>query len=97
METNNDYRAELRKGLRCLLKGIILIAYAIGSSFNRAAHSYPYVLLTIFAVPCLIASMVCIGKARAERDSINKTNYELSIKVDSLQNLVDVKTKTYAY
>ena len=90
---NNDY---FRKGRRCLLKGTCLIIYAIGISFNRAAHNHPYILLAIFAVLCLIASMVCIGEARAERDSVSKTNYELSIKVDSLQNLVDIKTKTYA-
>ena len=92
---DNNGKDELRKGIRCLLRGICLIGYAVGGSLNKAAHAYPYALLVIFAIPCVILSMVNVGEARAERDSLNKENYELSVRIDSLQNIYDAKTKTY--
>lgn len=79
--------AELRKGFHCLSKGFLLIVVALAKFVNKAVREYPYFVIGLILIASVVSSVVMIGKARAERDSINKTNYKLQQQLDSLQNI----------
>lgn len=80
--------AELKKGVFLLGRGFATIFRALTHLFDLSVHKYPYPwLLLVLGVSCLTA-FVSIGQARAERDSLNKQNYELKQKVESLSNIL---------
>ena len=54
------------------------------SSINKAAHRYPWVVIVMTIVVCMVASFVAIANSRAERDSYNKKATELQLKYDSI-------------
>lgn len=55
----------------------------IAKAINRFAHRFPWVCIILVMVLCGLYSFIEIGKARAERDSYNKENAQLQMKVDS--------------
>lgn len=85
----NDSITMIKDGFVCLFRLVVRL-------LNASVHRWPYVYLFALAVMAVVISLISIGKARAERDNLNKANYELSVKVDSLQNMLDIKNNTYA-
>lgn len=85
----NDSITMIKDGFVCLFRLVVRL-------LDASVHRWPYVYLSALAVMAVVISLINIGKARAERDSLNKANFELSVKVDSLQNMLDIKNNTYA-
>ena len=76
--------ASLRKGLKLIAKGIWLTVGSIGRLLDACIRRYPYVWIAIILIASVVIAHVNIGKARAERDRLNKQNYELTQKVEKL-------------
>lgn len=76
--------ASLRKGLKLIAKGIWLTIESIGRLIDASIRRFPYVWIVTILVFSVITAYVNIGKARAERDRLNKQNYELTQKVEKL-------------
>ena len=76
--------ASLRKGLKLILKGIMLTIVSIGRLLDKSVKNYPYAWIVAILIVCIIVNVVNIGNARAERDRLNKQNYELKQKLENL-------------
>lgn len=74
--------ASLRKGLKLIAKGIWLTIGSIGRLLDTCIRRFPYVWIVTILIASVIIAHVNIGKARAERDRLNKQNYELTQKVE---------------
>lgn len=90
--------AELRKGVRCLVRGFVLIFLSIGKLLNHAVRKYPWFFIVSVILAASVLSVVFIGKARAERDARNKKNYELQQKLENVKMANEAKEEqAYAY
>ncbi len=87
-------KAELKKGLFLLCRAFVTIFRGLAHLVDQSVHKYPYLWLLLIILSTYITSFICIGKARAERDSLNKRNYELQQKVESLNNILEAKKET---
>lgn len=76
--------ASLRKGLKLIAKGIWLTIGSIGRLIDASIRRFPYVWIAVILMATTITAYVNIGKARAERDRLNKQNYELNQKMEKL-------------
>ena len=76
--------ASLRKGLKLIAKGIWLTVASIGRLIDASIRRFPYVWIATILIASVVIAHVNIGKARAERDRLNKQNYELTQKVEKL-------------
>ena len=76
--------ASLRKGLKLIAKGICLTVGSIGRLLDACIRRFPYVWIVTILIASVVIAHVNIGKARAERDRLNKQNYELTQKVEKL-------------
>ena len=74
----------MRKGLKLIAKGIWLTVDSIGRLLDACIRRFPYVWIVTILIASIIIAHVNIGKARAERDRLNKQNYELTQKVEKL-------------
>ena len=83
--------ADLRRGFKCLAKGIVLIFVSIGKVINHAVYKYPWAFIVGLFFGYLVVSFLVVGKARSERDAVNKKNYELQQKIEQLQMAKDAK------
>lgn len=85
--------AELRKGFRCLAKGMLLIVRSIAKLINSSVYKCPWAYIVAILILSLAASFFSIAKARSERDATNKRNYQLQQKIEQLQMAKDAKTE----
>ena len=76
--------ASLRKGLKLIANGIWLTVGSIGRLLDACIRRFPYVWIVTILIASVVIAHVNIGKARAERDRLNKQNYELTQKVEKL-------------
>ncbi len=76
--------ASLRKGLKLIAKGICLTVGSIGRLLDACIRRFPYAWIATILIASVVIAHVNIGKARAERDRLNKQNYELTQKVEKL-------------
>ena len=76
--------ASLRKGLKLIAKGICLTVGSIGRLLDACIRRFPYVWIVTILIASVVIAHVNIGKARAERDRLNRQNYELRQKVEKL-------------
>lgn len=84
-------KAELKKGVFLLGRAFVTIFKGATHLIDQSLHRYPYPWLLLILLATCITSFVCIGKARAERDRLNKQNYELQQKVESLSNILEAR------
>lgn len=88
----------LKQGFRYLAKGIVNIFYALGVMIDASIRRWPYVYIICAVVIALLIRLVFIGSARAERDSLNKKNYELQQKLDTIQMINEAREEQkYVY
>lgn len=85
--------ADLRKGFHCLAEGVVLILKSIGKLINHAVYKYPWAFIVGLFLGYLVVSFLVVGKARSERDAVNKKNYELQQKLERLQMVKDAKAE----
>jgi len=74
-------------------KCIWVILVNTWKSINKFAHKYPWVFIVAIMLTSVIISVVSIGQARAERDYSNKKMVEMQMKLDTLQCIVENRTK----
>lgn len=60
-------------------------------SINKAAHKYPWVFIIGVLMASSIISIICIGKARAERDYSSKKLISVQQRLDSVECALDIK------
>ena len=60
-------------------------------SIDKAAHKYPWVFIIGVFMASSIISVVCIGKARAERDYSSKKLISVQQRLDSVECALDIK------
>ena len=89
-------QAELRKGLRCLARGTVLTIRSLLRMADSWAHRYPWAFILAAVGVSVVTSLVCIGRARAERDALNKRAYLLQQKVDNYE-MADEARREVAY
>ena len=66
-----------------------VIVRNIGKAIDRAVHRLPWLFIALTAIIATIVSLICIGQARVERDSYNKTNVHLQQQLDSYKAVYD--------
>lgn len=86
-----------KSGFHSFIKGIATMGYAIVLMTDRSIRRFPYVYIVCILALAITTSIICIGKARAERDSLNKRNYELQQKLDTAQMLNEAKEEAHEY
>ncbi len=84
-------KQELKKGMFLLVRAVATIFKGAAHLIDLSVHRYPYLWVLLILFTTFITSFVCIGRARAERDSLNKQNYELQQKVESLTNILEAR------
>lgn len=88
----------LKEGAHYFIKGIANIGYALCSMINFSVKRYPYFYVLGILIVSVITSIVLIGEARSERDSLNKRNYELQKKLDAAQMVNEAREEqAHAY
>lgn len=91
-------KAELKKGGHLLIKGFAFLCFGFIHATNAFVRRYPYAVVIIVILVSFIVSMIEIGKARSERDALNKQNYELQQKMDTIQMINEAKeVHNYVY
>lgn len=85
--------AKMRKGFCLIGQGIKTAASAIGGITDAFIHRYPYPFIIATIIAATLIAVVNIGKARAERDRLNRQCYELQQKLDSVYNEMEAKEK----
>lgn len=91
-------KAELKKGIHLLIKGIAFLCFGFAHAINAFVRRFPYVVVIVVIFISFIISMIEIGKARSERDALNKQNYELQQKIDTIQMVNEAKeVHNYVY
>lgn len=60
-------------------------------SIDKAAHKYPWIFIVGIIIISSITSVICIGKARAERDYSSKKLISVQQRLDSVECALDIK------
>lgn len=84
----NDALAMIWDGIRCLCNIII-------KGYDASIHRYPYAHIFMITSTILIYSVSFVYKARSERDALNKKNYQLQQRLDSVTNELEARGGTY--
>lgn len=79
-------KAEMRKGFALIWQGVKTAVAAIGRIIDAVVHHYPYPFIFATILVAAVLSIYNIGLARAERDKLNRENYELQQKLTSITN-----------
>ena len=80
-----------RKALVYIFRLTGLVFRNIIRAIDKAAHRWPWAFIFSILLASIITSYVCIGQARAERDSYNKEAARLQALVDSYTAGKEVK------
>lgn len=87
----NTNSAKMCAGFGLMWQGTKTAASAIGAIIDNALHRYPYPFIFVTVIAATLVAVVNIGKARAERDSLNKQCYELQQKLESVCNEIEAR------
>ena len=79
--------ATTREAFIYIIRYTIVIIRNVWRAVNHAVHRLPWLFILLAFALSFIVSFISIGKARAERDSYNQKNVELSQKVASYEAL----------
>jgi hypothetical protein len=78
-----------REALWYIRRFTLVIMRNLFKTIDNAAHRWPWALIGIVFIACIITSYVCIGQARAERDYYNKENYQLTQELSKYKAAVE--------
>lgn len=76
---------QMGRGLRSVGKGLAMLAVGLVRLADGSVRRWPYAYVVGVAAVATAVSMGCIGQARAERDTLNKRNYELEQRMRRMQ------------
>ncbi len=86
--------AELRKGLYSLAHGFRLTATGTVKIYDKSVRKYPYAHIVAILIVSLIISFLSVAGARQERDAATKRNYELTKRIETLENAIEARKET---
>lgn len=79
--------------MRTLLRCHMVIARNMARAFDRSLHRYPYPYLFGVIAISVVTSIVNIGNARMERDSLTESNWLLQQRVDTLEMAAEARAE----
>ena len=86
-EKEEKQRSNIAMSGICLLRSIRHLALAIADlavwCHERVIKRYPLIVVTVVIIASVLVSMVQIGKARAERDSLAEKLYVMALKTEN--------------
>ena len=86
-ESEEKQRSNIAMSGICLLRSIRQLAMAIADlavwCHERVIKRYPLIVVTVVIIASVLVSMVQIGKARAERDSLAEKLYVMALKTEN--------------
>ena len=86
-ESEEKQRSNIAMSGICLLRSIRHLALAIADlavwCHERVIKRYPLIVVTVVIIASVLVSMVQIGKARAERDSLAEKLYVMAQKTEN--------------
>ena len=86
-ESEKKQRSNIAMSGICLLRSIRHLALAIADlavwCHERVIKRYPLIVVTVVIIASVLVSMVQIGKARAERDSLAEKLYVMAQKTEN--------------
>ena len=86
-ESEEKQRSNIAMSGICLLRSIRHLALAIADlavwCHERVIKRYPLIVVTVVIIASVLVSMVQIGKARAERDSLAEKLYVMALKTEN--------------
>lgn len=83
--------ADLRRGLKHLACGIVLVFKSLARLVNAGAHSHPWPYVFIAVIASCVLCVVNIGNARSERDTLARKNYQLQQRLESVTNELEAR------
>ena len=88
-ESEKKPRSNIAMSGICLLRSIRHLALAIADlavwCHERVIKRYPLIVVTVVIIASILVSMVQIGKARAERDSLAEKLYVANQKIERME------------
>ena len=70
--------ATTKEALKYILRFALVILRNMFRAIDKAAHRFPWAFIFAVLLASTVISFALIGQARAERDSYNKENYQLT-------------------
>jgi len=88
---------QIKSGCVMIVKGIARIIWGLLRLVDVFVRRYPYAVVIVCILITVITAAVCIGKARSERDALNKKNYQLQQKLDTVLMIDEAKHESKFY
>lgn len=85
---------QIKSGCVMIVKGIARIVWGLLRLVDVFVRRYPYAVVIVCIMLTVIVAAVCIGKARSERDALNKKNYQLQQKLDTIMMVDEAKRES---
>ena len=85
---------QIKSGCVMIVKGIARIVWGLLRLVDVFVRRYPYAVVIACVLATVITAAVCIGKARSERDALNKKNYQLQQKLDTIIMVDEAKCES---
>lgn len=79
------------EAFKYILRLAAVIVRNVCNDINKAAHRFPWAFVIGVLLASTVTSFVLIGQARAERDSYNKENYQLTQELSKYKAALGVK------
>lgn len=76
------------------VKGIAWIIWGMLRLVDKLVRRYPYAVVIACVLAAVVTAAVCIGKARSERDALNRKNYQLQQKLDTVLMVDEAKRES---
>ncbi len=76
-----------KEALNNIVQNTGIVFQNTGRAIDNAAHKLPWVFIVIVIFASIAVNVVCIGQARAERDSYNSENVRLNMELSKYKAL----------
>lgn len=82
---------QIRSGCLMIVKGIARILVGMLRLADMVVRRFPYAVVAVCVLITVAVAVVCIGKARSERDAVNRKNYQLQQRLEQLEITVETR------
>ena len=79
------------EAFKYILRLTAVIVRNVCKAIDKAAHRFPWAFIIAILLASSVISFALIGRARAERDSYNKENYQLTQELSKYKAALGVK------
>lgn len=78
-------KAEFRKGIHCLLKGVMLVARSLFRGYDNSLHKHPYIHIVVILLCVLAEAFFSTMHSRSELSALTEENYQIQQQLDSIR------------